>query len=70
LRDDSSDESSSSDKKKKKLDSETSAALLQKQKELEEYTEKLRTEFKYSKKDIAADPDYIDMKKEIDKMSK
>merc|ERR1711879_480271 len=56
--------------KKKKLDSETMAMLEQKKKEFEEYTEKLRTEFKYSKKDIAADSDYQEMKAVIDKMSK
>merc|ERR1712217_78525 len=31
----------------------------EKDKELEEYELKLKTEFKYSKKDIAADPDYM-----------
>lgn len=59
-----------SDKKKKKLDSETTKLLEEKQKAFEEYAEKLRTEFKYSKKEIAADPDYIDMKAEIDKLLK
>merc|ERR1712139_720106 len=54
--------------KKKKLDSETMAMLEQKKKGFEEYTEKLRTEFKYSKKEIAADPDYCDMKAEIAKI--
>lgn len=58
------------DKKKKKLDSETTKLLEEKQRAFEEYTEKLRTEFKYSKKEIAADPDYLDMKAEIDKISK
>jgi hypothetical protein len=56
--------------KKKKLDSESMAMLEQKQKELAEYEEKLRTEFKYSKKDIQNDPDYKDMKKEIDALNK
>merc|ERR1712032_1808764 len=55
--------------KKKVLDSQTVALLAEKQKALDEYTEKLRTEFKYSKKEIAADPDYVDMKAEIDKMT-
>merc|ERR1712113_52908 len=59
-----------SDKKKKKLDSEQMKMLGEKQKAFEEYTEKLRTEFKYSKKEIAADPDYLDMKAEIDKLLK
>merc|ERR1712137_96512 len=57
-------------KKKKTLDSATAALIEQKQKELDEYTEKLRTEFKYSKKDIANDPDYCDMKAELAKMQK
>merc|ERR1712190_428062 len=59
-----------SDKKKKKLDSEQMKMLEEKQKAFEEYTEKLRTEFKYSKKEIAADPDYLDMNAEIDKLLK
>jgi hypothetical protein len=58
------------DKKKKKLDSATAALLESKQKAFEEYTEKLRTEFKYTKKEIAADPEYNEMKAEIDKLSK
>eukprot|EP00747_Dinoflagellata_sp_TGD_P121236 gnl/TRDRNA2_/TRDRNA2_173396_c0_seq13.p1 gnl/TRDRNA2_/TRDRNA2_173396_c0~~gnl/TRDRNA2_/TRDRNA2_173396_c0_seq13.p1 ORF type:complete len:299 (+),score=156.61 gnl/TRDRNA2_/TRDRNA2_173396_c0_seq13:2-898(+) len=57
-------------KKKKVLDSAAQALLEEKEKALEEYTEKLRTEFKYSKKEISADPDYCDMKAEIDKMKK
>merc|ERR1712157_14083 len=56
--------------KKKALDSETQAMLSDKQKALDEYMEKLRTEFKYSKKEIAVDPDYQEMKAEIDKLSK
>merc|ERR1719473_2499028 len=55
-------------KKKKpgnKLSAETQKQLDEKKKAFEEYTEKLRTEFKYSKKEIAADPDYQDMQKEI-----
>eukprot|EP00747_Dinoflagellata_sp_TGD_P161724 gnl/TRDRNA2_/TRDRNA2_178514_c0_seq1.p1 gnl/TRDRNA2_/TRDRNA2_178514_c0~~gnl/TRDRNA2_/TRDRNA2_178514_c0_seq1.p1 ORF type:complete len:308 (+),score=142.57 gnl/TRDRNA2_/TRDRNA2_178514_c0_seq1:82-924(+) len=57
-------------KKKKVLDSESQAILEEKEKALEEYLERLRTEFKYSKKEIAADPDYCDMKAEIAKMKK
>jgi len=57
-------------KKGKTLSAEAQAQLETKKKEFEEYTEKLRTEFKYSKKEIAADPDYIEMKKEIDKLEK
>jgi len=56
--------------KKKALDSETMKMLEEKQRAFDEYVEKLRTEFKYSKKDIAADPDYQEMKAEIDKLSK
>merc|ERR1712100_269073 len=54
--------------KKKKLDSDTQAMLEDKKKAFEEYAEKLRTEFKYSKKEIAEDPDYCDMKAEIAKI--
>jgi len=57
-------------KKGKTLSADAQAQLDAKKKEFEEYTEKLRTEFKYSKKEIAADPDYIEMKKEIDKLEK
>merc|ERR1711972_769639 len=59
------------DKKKgKKLDSETMKMLEEKKQAFEEYTERLRTEFKYSKKEIAADPEYKEMKAEIDKLEK
>jgi|EP00927_Polykrikos_kofoidii_P061552 hypothetical protein len=58
------------DKKKKKLDSQSAALLETKQKALDEYVEKLKTEFKYSKKEIAGDPEYVEMKAEIDKLSK
>jgi len=57
-------------KKGKKLDTESMAVLEAKQKALEEYLERLRTEFKYSKKEIAADPEYQEMKAEVDKLSK
>lgn len=57
-------------KKKKPLDSDTMAQLEAKQKAFDEYTERLRTEFKYSKKEIAADPEYQEMKAEIEKLSK
>merc|ERR1719326_365864 len=53
-------------KKKKVLDSQAQAMLEEKEKALEEYLERLRTEFKYTKKDIAADPDYCEMKAEIE----
>jgi len=54
----------------KKLDSVQMAALEEKEKAYEAYLDKLKTEFKYSKKEIAADPDAIDMKKEIDALKK
>merc|ERR1712032_830299 len=55
-------------KKKKALSSEETAMLEQKKKEFEEYAERLRTEFKYSKKEIAQDPDYKEMQAEIKKL--
>lgn len=58
------------EKKKKKLDSSAQAQLDAKQKEFDEYVKTLRDEFKYSKKEIAADPDYQTMKAELDKLSK
>merc|ERR1711915_996226 len=59
------------DKKKgKKLDSAQQKLVEEKEKELEEYEVKLKTEFKYSKKDIAADPDYMEMKAALAKMKK
>jgi len=64
------DDKKAGSKKKKVLDSEAQKMLDEKQRAFEEYTEKLRTEFKYSKKEIAADPDYIEMKAAIDKMLK
>jgi len=56
-------------KKKKLLDSQSAALLSQKQAELDAYTDKLRTEFKYSKKEIAADPDYMEMKAALEKIA-
>merc|ERR1712050_265858 len=59
------------DKKKgKKLDSAQQKLVDEKEKELEDYEMKLKTEFKYSKKDIAADPDYMEMKAALAKMKK
>jgi len=55
---------------KKKLNSQVTAELAVKQKELEDYANQLKADFKYSKKEIMADPDYIEMKAVIDKMSK
>merc|ERR1719382_1009190 len=57
-------------KKGKKLSAEAEAQLEEKERLFEEYTEKLRTEFKYSKKEIQADPEYQEMKAEIDKLKK
>jgi len=59
-----------SKKKGKPLDSETMKKMEEKEKAFEEYTERLRTEFKYSKKEIAADPEYQEMKAELDKLKK
>lgn len=56
-------------KKKKMLSAESIALMDQKQKEFDAYVDKLRTEFKYSKKEIAADPDYQEMKAALDKIS-
>merc|ERR1711907_878232 len=61
-------EEQKSSKKKGKLSGDALKQLEEKQKALQEYEEKLRTEFKYSKKEIAADPDYKDMKAEIEKL--
>merc|ERR1712203_1290650 len=55
-------------KKGKVLSAEAQAQLAEKEKAFEEYTERLRTEFKYSKKEIAADPEYQEMKAELDKL--
>jgi len=51
--------------KKKNMSADQESALKEKKQAFEEYTEKLRTEFKYSKKEIQADPDYQEMAKEI-----
>jgi len=55
-------------KKTKTLNSEEALALENKKREFEEYTERLRTEFKYTKKEIAADPDYKEKAAEIKKL--
>lgn len=59
-----------SSKKKKVLSSDEQKMAEEKQKAFQEYEEKLRTEFKYSKKEIQADPDYKEMKAELDKLMK
>jgi len=63
-------EDKKSSKKKGKLSGDALKQLEDKQKELQEYEEKLRTEFKYSKKEIAADPDYKEMKAAIAALEK
>merc|ERR1711924_3664 len=50
---------------KKKLSAEAQAEVEGLEKELEVYTEKLRTDFKYSKKEIAADPDYKELQAKV-----
>merc|ERR1739845_111595 len=47
--------------KKSKLSAESQAELESLEKEIEEYRNKLLTEFKYTKKEINADPDMQDM---------
>jgi len=59
-----------SKKKGKQLDSETIKQMEEKERAFEEYTERLKSEFKYSKKEIAADPEYQEMKAELDKLKK
>lgn len=48
-------------KKDKKLSAESEAEKKKLEEEIEEYRMKLQTEFKYTKKEIAADPDMVDM---------
>merc|ERR1719388_574303 len=48
-------------KKEKKLSAESEAEKKKLEEEIEEYRMKLQTEFKYTKKEIAADPDMQDM---------
>merc|ERR1711988_1302919 len=48
-------------KKEPKLSGETQVEIEKLTNEIEEYRQKLVSEFKYSKKDIAADPDMMDM---------
>lgn len=61
------------DEKKKKgkvLSTEAAAELERVEKELEEYRQKLVSEFKYSKKEIAADPDFKDLQAKLNAMKK
>jgi len=64
---------STTDKKKdekkagKKMSADQEAAVAQLTQEVEDYRNKLQTEFKYSKKEIAADPDMVDMVAKLNK---
>jgi len=55
-------------KKEAKLSGEAQLQLDTLEKEIEEYRQKLVSEFKYSKKDIAADPDMMDMTAKLKKL--
>jgi len=48
------------DKKKKVLSAEAEAEVAKLTKEIEDYRQMLQTEYKYSKKEIAADPDMVE----------
>jgi len=54
--------------KKSKLSSESQAEVESLEKEVEEYRQKLITEFKYTKKEINADPDMQDMNAKLQKL--
>jgi len=54
--------------KKSKLTSESQAEVETLEKEIEEYRQKLQTEFKYTKKEINADPDMQDMNTKLQKL--
>merc|ERR1711988_710701 len=53
-------------KKEAKLSGEAQVETLEK--EIEEYRQRLVSEFKYSKKEIAADPDMMDMTAKLKKL--
>jgi len=55
-------------KKEPKLSGETQVEVEKLTNEIEEYRQKLVSEFKYSKKDIAADPDMMDMTARLKKL--
>merc|ERR1711967_132257 len=57
-----------SKKETAKLSGEAQAQLETLEREIEEYRQKLVSEFKYSKKDIAADPDMTDMQAKLKKL--
>merc|ERR1711988_797135 len=64
-------EKKDSGKKGKKLSAEQEAELGKLEQEIEEYRQKLAgPEFKYSKKEIAADPDMQDMQKRLKDLTK
>merc|ERR1712084_160447 len=56
------------EKKGGKLSAEAMAEVGKLQEDIEEYRQKLVTEFKYSKKEIAADPDMADMVAKLAKL--
>merc|ERR1712217_1002698 len=56
--------------KGKVLSTEAAAELQKLEQELEEYRQKLVSEFKYSKKEIAADPDFKEMTAKLNAMKK
>jgi len=55
-------------KKEAKLSGEAQAQVETLEKEIEEYRQRLVSEFKYSKKEIAADPDMMDMSAKLKKL--
>eukprot|EP00929_Paragymnodinium_shiwhaense_P014031 TRINITY_DN1218_c0_g1_i1.p1 TRINITY_DN1218_c0_g1~~TRINITY_DN1218_c0_g1_i1.p1 ORF type:complete len:284 (-),score=138.41 TRINITY_DN1218_c0_g1_i1:311-1162(-) len=55
-------------KKEAKLSGEAQAELEKLSAEIEEYRQRLVSEFQYSKKDIAADPDMVDMQARLKKL--
>jgi len=62
-------DSDNKEKAVRKVSSESQAESIALEKEIEEYKQKLVTEFKYSKKEIAADPDMVDMLAKLKKLS-
>jgi len=64
------DKDAKKDAPKKKLGSEKVKEMEALEKEVEEYRQKLKSEFGYSNKDIAADPDMVDMQAKLKAMKK
>lgn len=54
----------------KKKGGANSAEAIELEKEIQEYQEKLAGEYKYTKKEIQADPDMLDMKKRLEQLTK